>query len=208
MEIPPSLFPHTKSRKNHLSMAGNAKKEGSGTVLYRSLPCLVLYGTMIRRIKRYRSARALVDLRIKCIEVFAVLGLKCLAQSFAKTLEVHNLTLAQETDWVGDLRFLDEAQDIVIGQACLLFGGHILIQIGDGVTGGLEGLCREWLAARGHRPDGKCVVDVVFIETGRFDLLRSKVFGELTDDGGNDLEVAEFIRTLMLDITSVKKYLG
>lgn len=74
---------------------------------------------------------------------------------------------------------------------------HILVEVGDGITGALELAGTEWLSAGGLRPDGESVVNIIFVKAGGLDLLRCQILGKLVDDGCHDFQVAELLRAYM-----------
>ena len=69
---------------------------------------------------RIFSVALLIERRIDEIEVFLVHFLLGKAQAFAKALEMHHFALAQEFNDVVDIRIIRQAQNIVVGHACLL----------------------------------------------------------------------------------------
>ena len=52
---------------------------------------------------------------------------------------MNNLPLPQEPDNVVDVRVVAQAQNVVIGEPRLLLGSQVLRQVGDDVSGGLDG---------------------------------------------------------------------
>ena len=54
--------------------------------------------------------------------------------SFAKALVVDNLALAEEFDNVVDVGIVTEAQDVIVGNPCLLLGGEVLVEVGKGIS--------------------------------------------------------------------------
>lgn len=75
-----------------------------------SLYCFHLAATISRRVK----------FRVEGVEVLGVQMILNDSQTFAKPLEVHHFSLAQESDGIADLRVLDQAEDVVIGGAGFL----------------------------------------------------------------------------------------
>ena len=66
-----------------------------------------------------------------------------------------DLPLPQEADGCDDIGVIDETKDVIVGSAGFLLGGHILAQVGDGITGGLHMEAEEKgmpLAACGQMP--------------------------------------------------------
>lgn len=111
-----------------------------------------------------------------------------------------DLPLPQEADGCDDIGVIDETKDVIVGSAGFLLGGHILAQVGDGITGGLHGGGGEGHAAGGLRPDANGVIDEVGCEAGIFDLFDGEIPGELVDDGADHLQMSQLYCTLMMDI--------
>ena len=61
------------------------------------------------------------------------------AQGVAEALEVHDFAFAEEANDVFDVGVVDQAQDVVVGQAGLLFGRQVLVQVGQGIASRLQG---------------------------------------------------------------------
>ena len=71
-----------------------------------------------------------VERRIKGIKVLRLHLIRRDPERFAEPLIMNDFTRTQEFDSVADIRVINKPQDIVVGFACLLFGGKILMQIG------------------------------------------------------------------------------
>ena len=56
------------------------------------------------------------------------------SQGFAETLEVDYLALAEELNNVVEVGVIGQAENIVVCDSCLLLGGQILGQVGNGVA--------------------------------------------------------------------------
>lgn len=78
--------------------------------------------------------RFFVKARVKGVEVLAVKVILRNAQSLAETLEVHDLTGAQELDGVTHIGVVGKSQNIVVYRARLLLRRHVLGQIGNGIA--------------------------------------------------------------------------
>ena len=61
-----------------------------------------------------------VKRRVEGIEVLFVEFILCDAQAFAEALVVDDLALAEELDGLANVGVVDQAQDVVVGRACLL----------------------------------------------------------------------------------------
>ena len=141
------------------------------------------------------SAVQAVESRIECIEVSGIQVILNHPHRFTEPLEVDNLPFTEEAYGVADFRILDQPQNIVIGEPCFLFCGHILIEIRNGIAGGLELAGAEGEAAGGLGPDSCRMVNIVGGEALFFQLFCRQVAGELVDDGGNDLQMGQFFGT-------------
>ena len=75
-----------------------------------------------------------VKVRIAGVEITAVELILRYAESFAETLVVDDFALSQEADRIAYIRVVGKAEDIVVGGACLLFGSHVLVKIGDDIA--------------------------------------------------------------------------
>lgn len=107
---------------------------------------------------------------------------------------MNDLTLAQESDRVIDIRVIRQTQDIVIGHSGLLLGSEVLGQVGDHIA-----LDRHRRRAPGEAGGGRWVyaggtVHKVGVKAGGFDLLLGEIAGELMDNGADHLQVAQLLR--------------
>lgn len=75
-----------------------------------------------------------IKARIKRIEILAVEAVGEDAQTLAEPLIVRDLALAKELEGFEHVGIVDEADKIIVGGACFLFGGKIFVQIRDGVA--------------------------------------------------------------------------
>jgi len=104
---------------------------------------------------------------------------------------VHDLTLPQELQAVLQIRVVRQLDQVFVGGAGLLFGSHILVQVGDGIAhdvdvGGGEGHAVGVAGEDTTVPDG-----VVTAVACRFDLGDGGALGQLEDHGGDHLPVGE-----------------
>ena len=60
------------------------------------------------------------------------------AERFTEPLEMHDFSFTKEADGVAYIRVLYKTKDVVVSRTCLLFCGHIFIEICDRVAFGLE----------------------------------------------------------------------
>lgn len=142
------------------------------------------------------SGLTAVKFRIKLIEVLGIQFFLCQTKGLAETLVVDDFSCPQEFDGVINIRIIPcGTQDVVIGRACLLFGSHILVEIRNDITFGLELAGIEWYAACCLWPESERVVDVVGTEAGVFDFLHAKVAGQLMDNGTDHLEMPQLVST-------------
>lgn len=134
----------------------------------------------------------LVEGWIGVVDVFLVQLFPHLLHSAAKALEVDDFPFPEEADDVGDVRVvLGQAQDVVVSHSGFLLGGHVLGQVGDGVS--LDADARRCPGAAGGRGgvDARGVIDKV---SGKprvvLNLLIGEAAGQLVDDGRHHLHVA------------------
>lgn len=114
-------------------------------------------------------------------------------QGFAETLEMDDLSLPQEAQRRKDGGVIGQVDEIFIGGACLLFGCHILIEIGDGVALGLEigGGEGDTCGRGGINP--QAMIDIIGIQPGGEDLILRQPLGELVDDGTHHFQMRQFL---------------
>ena len=115
------------------------------------------------------------------------------SEGLTESLEVNNLSFAQETDWIADFRILYKTEDIIVGCAGFLLGGHIFHKICDGVSFGLEfaGIKRNAAGCLG--PESGSVVHIVFFKSGCHNFFRSDALGQLINDGADHLKMSQFV---------------
>lgn len=109
-----------------------------------------------------------------------------------------DLPFPEEADGGDDVGVIHQPEDIIVGGAGLLLGGHVLGEVSDGVAGGLEGGGGEGHSACGLRPDAGGVIHKVDVKAGFFDLLDGEVAGELVDDGADHLQMRQLIGTTLI----------
>lgn len=103
--------------------------------------------------------------------------------------------MAEKTDRVADFRIFDQTEDVFVGGAGFLLGGHVFRQVRNRIAFTLEFAGVERDAARGLGPESQRVIHVVGTETGSFDLLRGQVAGKLVNDRRDDLKVRQLFGT-------------
>ena len=117
------------------------------------------------------------------------------AQGIAEALIVHDLALAQEFDWVADIGIVAKTQNVVIGRACLLFGGKVFVEVGQKVA--LDSnifhikrhaRCGEGINARG-------MIDKIGGKGALFDFLGGEVSRQLIENGGDHFKVCKLLGT-------------
>lgn len=116
------------------------------------------------------------------------------SQTFTETLVVNDFPLAQKTNGVTDLGVFYQTKDVIISRPGFLFSRHIFMKICDRISFGLKVSCGPWSAAGRLRPECQSMIDIIFIKTGFFNLLRGQISGQLMDDGADHLHVGEFVR--------------
>ena len=118
---------------------------------------------------------------------------RCFADRFPEALEVHNFAFAQKLDDIAHIAVIRQAQDVVVGRACLLLRCEILGQVGDGVPGRLEGFRGKRCARRGDGIDPRGVIHEIGVKPRILDLLHGEVARQLVQDRGHDLDVRELL---------------
>lgn len=141
---------------------------------------------------------------IEGVEIAGVEVILNHAEGFAKPLIMDDLPFPEEADGGDDVGVIYQLEDIIVGGAGLLLGGHVLGEVGDGVAGGLEGGGGEGHSACGLRPDAGGVIHKVDVKAGLFDLLDGEVAGELVDDGADHLQMRQLIGTSLIVMVGTK----
>ena len=75
-----------------------------------------------------------VKARVKGVEILAVEPVGQQPQVLAEPLIMHDLARSEKADRVDHVGVVAEPQDIVIRRPRLLFGGKILVKVGDRVA--------------------------------------------------------------------------
>ena len=104
-----------------------------------------------------------------------------------------DLPLPQEPDDVVDVRVIGQPKDIVVGQPGLLLRRQILRKVGQDVAGGLHGGGRPGITGGELGIDAGGVIHKVGVKAGSPDLLLGEAPGELMDDGGHHLHMAQLL---------------
>ena len=113
---------------------------------------------------------------------------------FAKPLEVDDLPLPQEADYVVYIRVVGQPENVIVGEPCLLLGGQVLGQIGDDIAGGLDRAGAPGEAGGGGGVDPGGVVHEVGGESGiGLNLLIGEVPGQLVDNSRHHLHMAQLL---------------
>ena len=63
---------------------------------------------------------ALVKRRIECIDIFLIQRILCHVQRITETLIVNDLPLSEEFQGIAHIGIVNKAQEIVVGDSCLL----------------------------------------------------------------------------------------
>ena len=164
--------------------------------LFQTFPPHVISGflcvSLSHTAARPLGSRRLVKAGIESIKVPAVQTVLEAAQGFTESLEMNDFSFTKKTDRVSDFRVFDNAENIVICQTGFLFRRHIFVKVGDCITCALELACTKRFTTCSLRPNGKCVVNIIFIKSGGFDFFWCKIFCKLSDDSCNDFKVSKF----------------
>ena len=144
---------------------------------------------------RSPSACSLIERWVDEVEILLIHTVLGKAQAFAEALEVDDFAGAQELDGIVDVRVVGQAQDVVVGDAGLLLGGHILGEVGENVALDADACGIPGCAGGGSGVDAGRVVHEVGLVSGLFDLLRRHVARELVDDCADHLKVSQLLGT-------------
>ena len=140
-----------------------------------------------------RGVRVCV-LLIFCVFSFTAIFPVC----FTKTLEVNHLAFPEELDGLAHVRFLDQAENVLIGGAGFLLCGQILCQVGDGVALHLEFTGVEGDTCRCRGPYAYGVIHIVGGKAALFDFFHGEIAGQLMNDGADHLHVCKFFRAYLV----------
>lgn len=152
------------------------------------------------------TARLTIEFRIECVEVLTVKFILNNSQTFTETLIMNNFTFTEESDWIADFRIFYQTQNIIIRSAGFLFCSHIFMQICNRITFGLECCSTPRSSAGSLRPECECVVYIIFVEAGFFNLFWCKITGKLMHNGTDDFKVSQFFGAwIVIDIAPFEK---
>lgn len=143
--------------------------------------------------RRFLNSSLSVESGINCVYVFLVKLLRGYAEGFTEALVVDDLALAQEADDVADVGVVAEAEDVVIGNAGLLLGGHVLGQVCYDVALDADAGSAPGRAGGGSGVDAGGVVNEIGVVTSLFYLLGRHAPRQLVDDGSNHLKMSQFL---------------
>lgn len=133
-----------------------------------------------------------VERRVESVKVLAVEVVLDEFERFTETLKMHDFAFTQKSYRVADVGVVDEANQVVIGCARLLFRRHIFAKVGDGVALAGERHRRERRTCRRGGIDARRVVDVIRCELRAHNLLGGQATGELVDYRRNDFHMCQF----------------
>jgi hypothetical protein len=88
---------------------------------------------------------------------------------------------AQELESVANIGVVGELDQVFVSGTGLLLDGHILMEIGDRVTLGLDVGGRPGGAGGVDKVEGAVVVGIVAVQAGAFDFFQGSVFYEVID---------------------------
>lgn len=143
---------------------------------------------------RHTILRVPVKGRVIEVDIFRVHFFFTELQAFAEPLEVHDLPFPEEADRVVHVRIVGEAEDIVVGQASLLFCRQILREVRNHVAGGLNPARRPRKAGSRRGVDSGGVIHEIGCEGGGVLNVRiAQPPGQLMDNSSDHLQVAQFL---------------
>ncbi|PRZ17308.1 hypothetical protein CLV36_101412 [Laceyella sediminis] len=90
---------------------------------------------------------------------------------------MYHFPFAQEFQRIIDVWVIRNVDQPLVGGACFLLSGNVFIQIGDGITLGLDIGGSEWYSRRIVIEESGVVIDKMFAQSGFLKLLRGGVFG-------------------------------
>ncbi len=99
-------------------------------------------------------------------------------------------------------------ENIIVGASSLLFGSEIFMKIGNRIAFRLKFTGIKWNATSRLWPYGYCMVNIIWPKTRFFNFIHRKIAGKLVDNGGNHLQMGQFVSTWMLDIMQKARIYG
>ena len=176
------------------------KKRGGSTLAVAPFSFIVVAGRSASRLSSASPVPgastaaavvpAFIEGRVEGVEVPAVQMILHDSESFAESLEMHDLSGAEKFDGIVDVRVVfDKAENVVVSDPGFLFCSEVFHQVCDRVAGGLESSRGERHAAGGLRPEAGGVVHIVVGEALFLNLFHGEIPGELMHDGADHLDV-------------------
>ncbi len=128
---------------------------------------------------------------------------------------MHDLPLTQELDGLANVGVVAQTQDVVVGDACLLLGGKVLVEVGDDIALDAYIFHIERHTRGGDGVDAGGVIDKIGGKGRGSDLLLREIGGELVENGGDHLKVSELFGAYVvllighqqLGLTSISYYI-
>ena len=142
----------------------------------------------------------LVEGGVAGVEVLRVEAILGRVERFGKALVVDDLALAEEAEGIAHVGIVDHTEQVVVGDARLLLGGEVLVQIGDDVALDADILRIERHSRGRLRIDADGVIGEIRVKARRLDLRLREVARQLMDDRRDHLKVRQFVRTPMMEI--------
>ena len=107
---------------------------------------------------------------------------------------MHDLTLAEEAEGIGDVGIVLETDEVIVGHASFLFCRLRFCQIGKRVALDADVLHIKRHARRRDRIDSRGVINVVGLERSALDLIDLNVPCELINDRRYHFHMPDFFR--------------
>lgn len=143
----------------------------------------------------YYLLSALINTRIKGIEILFVHLIRSYSESLTEALIVYYLSCPEELNDITHIGIVHETQDVIVGGSRLLLCRHILVKVSYYVALGLDVCRREGHARRRGRVNARGMVHEIGIEAIFLYILGAEISRKLINDGADHLEMAQLLHT-------------
>lgn len=140
----------------------------------------------------------LIEARVDGINVFLILAFCREPEAFAEALIVYNFAFTEEAYGVVDIWVIRHSQDVVIGNACLLFSGQVLSQITDDIALYLHRRSRPRCSGRKLWIDTSRMVDKIRLHPSCLNVIHGHSPRQLLNNCTNHFQMVEFFCTYMV----------
>jgi len=135
-----------------------------------------------------------VKRRVECVEILAVEFILNDSHGVAKSLEMHDLALAEESEGIGDVGIIRETDEVVVGHASLLLRRLRFGKIGKRIALDADVLHIEGHARRRDRIKSRGVIYVVRLKHRSLDLIDRNIPRQLINDRRDHFKVGKLFR--------------